>query len=97
MFTVAAAFGNVHGVYKVGNQSAAPSFAPPDQCFRHLTRCLIYTPPPRPFQPGNVKLSPEILRNGQNFVQEKLSTSDPKVSVSCLYFCRAEKLQSPGD
>jgi len=44
MFTVAASFGNVHGVYK----------------------------------PGNVKLSPEILINGQKFVQEKLGTDDTK-------------------
>ncbi|MFD2891930.1 class II fructose-bisphosphate aldolase [Flavobacterium chuncheonense] len=39
-FTVAAAFGNVHGVYK----------------------------------PGNVKLTPKILKNSQEFVQEKFST-----------------------
>jgi fructose-bisphosphate aldolase class II len=39
-FTVAAAFGNVHGVYK----------------------------------PGNVKLSPIILKNSQDYIQEKFST-----------------------
>lgn len=39
-FTIAAAFGNVHGVYK----------------------------------PGNVKLTPKILLNSQNFVQEKFKT-----------------------
>lgn len=39
-FTVAAAFGNVHGVYK----------------------------------PGNVKLTPKILRNSQEFVQNKFKT-----------------------
>lgn len=39
-FTVAAAFGNVHGVYK----------------------------------PGNVKLTPKILKNSQEFVQQKYST-----------------------
>lgn len=39
-FTVAAAFGNVHGVYK----------------------------------PGNVKLTPKILRNSQQYVQEKFGT-----------------------
>lgn len=39
-FTVAAAFGNVHGVYK----------------------------------PGNVKLSPVILKNSQDFIQSKFST-----------------------
>ena len=39
-FTIAAAFGNVHGVYK----------------------------------PGNVKLTPIILKNSQDFVQEKFST-----------------------
>lgn len=39
-FTIAAAFGNVHGVYK----------------------------------PGNVKLTPKILRNSQTFVQEKFNT-----------------------
>jgi fructose-bisphosphate aldolase class II len=39
-FTVAAAFGNVHGVYK----------------------------------PGNVKLTPKILKNSQEFVQEKYNT-----------------------
>jgi len=39
-FTVAAAFGNVHGVYK----------------------------------PGNVKLTPKILRNSQDYVQKKFGT-----------------------
>jgi fructose-bisphosphate aldolase, class II len=39
-FTIAAAFGNVHGVYK----------------------------------PGNVKLTPKILKNSQEFVQEKFTT-----------------------
>ena len=39
-FTIAAAFGNVHGVYK----------------------------------PGNVKLTPKILKNSQDFVQNKFST-----------------------
>jgi fructose-bisphosphate aldolase class II len=40
-FTIAAAFGNVHGVYK----------------------------------PGNVKLTPKILKNSQEFVQAKFATS----------------------
>jgi fructose-bisphosphate aldolase, class II len=40
-FTVAAAFGNVHGVYK----------------------------------PGNVRLEPKILRNSQEYVQQKFGTS----------------------
>ena len=40
-FTIAAAFGNVHGVYK----------------------------------PGNVKLTPKILKNSQEFVQAKFNTS----------------------
>ncbi|MDC1326935.1 class II fructose-bisphosphate aldolase [Ulvibacter sp.] len=39
-FTIAAAFGNVHGVYK----------------------------------PGNVKLTPEILKNSQDYVQKKYNT-----------------------
>jgi fructose-bisphosphate aldolase class II len=39
-FTIAAAFGNVHGVYK----------------------------------PGNVKLTPKILKNSQEFVQQKFNT-----------------------
>jgi len=39
-FTIAASFGNVHGVYK----------------------------------PGNVKLTPKILKNSQDFVQEKFNT-----------------------
>lgn len=39
-FTIAAAFGNVHGVYK----------------------------------PGNVKLTPKILKNSQDYVQEKFNT-----------------------
>lgn len=42
-FTIAAAFGNVHGVYK----------------------------------PGNVKLSPIILKNSQKFVSEKYNTNKP--------------------
>ncbi len=44
-FTVAAAFGNVHGVYK----------------------------------PGNVKLTPKILKNSQEYVQNKFNTSDQPV------------------
>lgn len=44
-FTVAAAFGNVHGVYK----------------------------------PGNVKLTPKILLNSQNFIQEKFNTGNNPV------------------
>ncbi|WAC09601.1 class II fructose-bisphosphate aldolase [Dyadobacter pollutisoli] len=45
-FTIAAAFGNVHGVYK----------------------------------PGNVKLEPKILRNSQNFIQEKFDTAELPVN-----------------
>lgn len=45
-FTVAASFGNVHGVYK----------------------------------PGNVKLSPIILKNSQEFVKKKYATGDKPVS-----------------
>ena len=45
-FTVAAAFGNVHGVYK----------------------------------PGNVKLSPIILKNSQDHIQEKFNTGEKPVS-----------------
>jgi len=41
-FTIAAAFGNVHGVYK----------------------------------PGNVKLTPKILKNSQEFVQQKYNTDN---------------------
>ena len=44
-FTVAASFGNVHGVYK----------------------------------PGNVKLTPVILRNSQEYIQKKHGTSDKPV------------------
>ena len=42
-FTIAASFGNVHGVYK----------------------------------PGNVKLMPVILKNSQDYIKEKLGSSDP--------------------
>lgn len=45
-FTIAASFGNVHGVYK----------------------------------PGNVKLSPIILKNSNDFVQKKFATSSRPVS-----------------
>ncbi len=45
-FTIAAAFGNVHGVYK----------------------------------PGNVKLSPIILKNSQDFIQEKFGTGELPVN-----------------
>ncbi|HXH29677.1 MAG TPA: class II fructose-bisphosphate aldolase [Bacteriovoracaceae bacterium] len=45
-FTIAASFGNVHGVYKS----------------------------------GNVKLSPEILKNSQDFVQKKFATAAKPVS-----------------
>lgn len=41
-FTIAAAFGNVHGVYK----------------------------------PGNVELTPKILKNSQTYIQEKYATQD---------------------
>lgn len=44
-FTIAAAFGNVHGVYK----------------------------------PGNVVLTPTILKNSQEFIKEKFNTSDNPV------------------
>jgi len=44
-FTIAAAFGNVHGVYK----------------------------------PGNVKLEPVILKNSQNYIQEKYNTDNNPV------------------
>ncbi|MBL6449769.1 class II fructose-bisphosphate aldolase [Fulvivirga sp. 29W222] len=44
-FTIAAAFGNVHGVYK----------------------------------PGNVKLTPVILKNSQDYIQEKYSTGEKPV------------------
>ena len=44
-FTIAAAFGNVHGVYK----------------------------------PGNVKLTPKILKNSQEFVQQKFNTQSNPV------------------
>lgn len=44
-FTIAAAFGNVHGVYK----------------------------------PGNVKLTPKILKNSQEYVQEKFNTGSNPV------------------
>ena len=44
-FTIAAAFGNVHGVYK----------------------------------PGNVKLTPKILKNSQDFVQNKFNTGNNPV------------------
>lgn len=45
-FTIAASFGNVHGVYK----------------------------------PGNVKLTPKILKNSQEFIQEKYKTDDKPVN-----------------
>ena len=44
-FTIAASFGNVHGVYK----------------------------------PGNVKLTPKILKNSQDYVQEKFNTGNNPV------------------
>lgn len=57
-FTVAASFGNVHGVYK----------------------------------PGNVKLSPIILKNSNDFVQEKYST--PVKPVSFVFHGGSGSLQS---
>ena len=45
-FTIAAAFGNVHGVYK----------------------------------PGNVKLTPKILKNSQDYIQEKFGTGHNPVN-----------------
>jgi fructose-bisphosphate aldolase class II len=45
LFTIAASFGNVHGVYK----------------------------------PGNVKLTPEILDNSQQFIKNKFNTQDRPV------------------
>lgn len=45
LFTVAAAFGNVHGVYK----------------------------------PGNVQLRPEILKNSQDYIQQKHNTAEKPV------------------
>jgi fructose-bisphosphate aldolase class II len=46
-FTIAAAFGNVHGVYK----------------------------------PGNVKLTPKILKNSQEFVQQKFNTDTNPIDL----------------
>ncbi|MBO6258552.1 MAG: class II fructose-bisphosphate aldolase [Succinivibrio sp.] len=46
-FTIAASFGNVHGVYK----------------------------------PGNVKLTPKILRDSQKYVQEKFGTAEKPVNL----------------
>lgn len=46
LFTIAASFGNVHGVYK----------------------------------PGNVKLTPVILKNSQDYIQKKFNTSAKPVS-----------------
>lgn len=57
-FTIAASFGNVHGVYK----------------------------------PGNVKLSPIILKNSQEFVQKKFSTG--KKPVSFVFHGGSGSLQS---
>ena len=45
-FTIAAAFGNVHGVYK----------------------------------PGNVELTPKILKNSQEYVQEKFKTENNPIN-----------------
>ena len=45
-FTIAAAFGNVHGVYK----------------------------------PGNVELTPVILKNSQSYVQEKFNTAENPIN-----------------
>ena len=49
-FTIAASFGNVHGVYK----------------------------------PGNVKLTPKILLNSQNYIREKFNTTD-ELPVSFVF------------
>lgn len=57
-FTIAASFGNVHGVYK----------------------------------PGNVKLSPVILKNSQDFVQKKFNT--PAKPVSFVFHGGSGSLQS---
>ncbi len=57
-FTIAASFGNVHGVYK----------------------------------PGNVKLSPVILKNSQEFVQKKYNTA--KSPVSFVFHGGSGSLQS---
>lgn len=51
MFTVAAAFGNVHGVYK----------------------------------PGNVQLRPDILKNAQAYIAEKLGDKAPKDGKPVLF------------
>ena len=50
-FTVAAAFGNVHGVYK----------------------------------PGNVKLTPIILKNSQEFIQKKFGCIEHFVCVKLAF------------
>ena len=79
MFTVAAAFGNVHGVYKVRwdkrmtAEGAVPSFIVPAIT---VLGWPVLASLPRPVQPGNVKLSPEILDNSQKFIKEKLGTED---------------------
>lgn len=58
LFTVAASFGNVHGVYK----------------------------------PGNVKLSPEILKNSQEFIEKKYKSA--KKPVNFVFHGGSGSLQS---
>ena len=64
MFSIAAAFGNVHGVYKVNfhlpNQVSSMKFK---LCFN---------------QAGNVVLSPKLLKGHQDFAKEQLKCSEEK-------------------
>jgi fructose-bisphosphate aldolase class II len=64
-FSIAAGFGNVHGVYKV-------SLSMYELNVRHT---LTSSPP---LQPGNVSLRPELLQKHQAYVKEKTGAKEDK-------------------
>ena len=75
MFSIAAAFGNVHGVYKVWQKLLLSQ----QGCI--ISICQIQYSPFHscsPNQAGNVVLSPKLLKGHQDFAKEQLKCSEDK-------------------
>ena len=74
MFSIAAAFGNVHGVYKVDKNFC---FSNKSVFFASVKfNSLFHSCSPN--QAGNVVLSPKLLKGHQDFAKEQLKCSEDK-------------------
>ena len=71
MFSIAAAFGNVHGVVRLVSHFAYTALYLSK--LRRLALSLLLIPPPnRKYKPGNVKLAPERLAKHQHYAKAQL-------------------------